>query len=219
MADALWPWLALAGAGALHGLNPLAGWAFAAWPATAGAPTPARWLLSVAAGHLGAVLLVAAAMPLALRLGVGFEPWVPQALAIGLLLVVVLRHCSGGAGRHAHASPARAALALWSFVLGMGHGAGWMLLPALASICMSDAPGREVTASGSLLLGVAAVAVHLAAMLAVMLVVAAGARRVFAAMRPAGAPPEAGCSASSSPASDAGAPPPAPAPMRYPFLF
>ena len=28
--DSLWPWLAVAGAGALHGLNPCTGWGLAA---------------------------------------------------------------------------------------------------------------------------------------------------------------------------------------------
>ena len=45
------------------------------------------------------------------------------------------------------------------------HGAGLMLVPALVPICMSGTPAREITASGSIVLGLAAVGVHLAAML------------------------------------------------------
>jgi hypothetical protein len=55
-----------------------------------------------------------------------------------------------------------------------------MLVPALASFCSSDMPAREITVSGSLLLGLAAVGVHLAAMLATTAALAAGVRCVFA---------------------------------------
>lgn len=178
----LWPWLAVAAAGALHGLNPLTGWAFAAWRAAPGAPAQRpRLLAPIAAGQVAAVLAVAAAVPLALELGLEFQPWLPQALAAALLLVLALRHFGGGRAQHGAAPAARKAIALWSFVVGIGHGAGWMLVPALASVCASDAPAREITASGSLLLGMAAVAVHLVAMLATTWAMAAGVRHVFGA--------------------------------------
>jgi hypothetical protein len=172
-----WPWLAIAAAGALHGLNPLTGWALAAWPpARATATRRPRLLVPIAAGHLGAVLVVAAAVPAALSLGLAFEPWVAQSLAAGLLLVMALRHFGSARHRGSASAAGSTALALWSFVLGIGHGAGWMLMPALASLCAGDLPGREVTASGSLLLGVAAVGVHMAAMLATTAAMAAGLR-------------------------------------------
>ena len=123
MAASLWPWLALAAAGALHGLNPLTGWAFAACAAP-GTQAQQHVLVPIAAG-----------------------------------------------------------LALWSFCLNPGHVAGWMLVPLLASVCGGDAPGRELTASGSLLLGFAAVGVHLAAMLATTAALSAGARRALDAPR------------------------------------
>lgn len=178
----LWPWLAVAAAGALHGLNPLTGWAFAAWRAapTAAAQRP-RLLAPIAAGQVAAVLAVAAAAPFALELGLEFPPWLPQAVAASLLLVLALHHFGRGRPLRGCAPAGRNAIALWSFVVGMGHGAGWMLVPALASVCTSDAPAREITASGSLLLGVAAVGVHLAAMLATTWAMAAAARHVFAA--------------------------------------
>jgi hypothetical protein len=47
------------------------------------------------------------------------------------------------------------------------HGAGLMLVPALIPLCLAGSPAREITASGSLLLALAAVGVHMAAMLAV----------------------------------------------------
>lgn len=178
----LWPWLAIAAAGALHGLNPLTGWALAAWPAARGtASQPPRLLVPIAAGHLGAVLAVAAAVPAALSFGLAFEPWVAQSLAAALLLVMALHQFGRGSHRGSVAARGRTALTLWSFVLGIGHGAGWMLLPALASLCAGDMPGREITASGSLLLGVAAVGVHMAAMLATTAAMAAGVRAFGAA--------------------------------------
>lgn len=176
-----WPWLAVAAAGALHGLNPLTGWALAAWPVAHGAAAQRpRLLLPIAAGHLGAALVVAAAVPAALSFGLAFEPWVAQALAAGLLLVLALRHFGGASHRATGAVQGRTVLTLWSFVLGLGHGAGWMLMPALASLCASDTPGREITASGSLLLGMAAVGVHMSAMLATTAAMAAGVRAVRA---------------------------------------
>ena len=65
-------------------------------------------------------------------------------------------------------SPARARL------LRKIHGAGLMLVPALASMCLADNPAREITASGSLLLALSAVGVHTAAMMATTGVIAAG---------------------------------------------
>lgn len=73
-----------------------------------------------------------------------------------------------------------AGLALWSFMMSTAHGAGLMLVPALIPLCMSEAPAaREITASGSLALAFAAVAVHMVAMLAVTGAAAVGASRGF----------------------------------------
>jgi hypothetical protein len=59
--------------------------------------------------------------------------------------------------------------------MGIAHGAGMMLVPALIPLCLSGSPAREITASGSMLLALAAVAVHMAAMLAVTAGMAAAA--------------------------------------------
>jgi hypothetical protein len=177
MFASVWPWLVIAAAGALHGLNPITGWAFAAW--WTGSPSTSRlrrMLAPIAVGHLASVLVVAAAVPVALQLGVVFNPLLPQMLAVGLLVWLLLRHFRSG--EHKPVRPASGgALALWSFIVGTGHGAGWMLVPALASVCTSDAPAREITASGSLLLGLAAVGLHMAAMLLVTIAMVAGVQR------------------------------------------
>jgi hypothetical protein len=52
-----------------------------------------------------------------------------------------------------------------------------MLVPALVPLCMSGSPAREITASGSMALALAAVALHMAAVLATTAAMAALARR------------------------------------------
>lgn len=161
LATTPWPWLAVAAAGALHGLNPVAGWGIVAWRARAeGKPKLLRALLPIVAGNVAAVVIVAAAVPLALALGLSFDPLVAQGAAAALLLAVVVRHVRG----HAHGAD-RAGLALWSFIVATAHGAGWMLVPAFVPLCATGMPGREIAMSGSVLLVLAAVGVHLLAML------------------------------------------------------
>ena len=60
----LWPWLAVAGLGALHGLNPANGWMFAAaWGVRSRDRSQAlRALMPLAVGHAASVALVAAAV-------------------------------------------------------------------------------------------------------------------------------------------------------------
>lgn len=139
-----WPWLVLAGVGALHGLNPATGWGFAACSRDARAA-----LLPIALGHAAAVggvaLLVAAGQ------SAGLLAWACAGLLPAALL---LRR-------------GRAGLALWSCLVASLHGSGLMLVPALVPLCLGAAPAREITASGSLLPALLAVAVHMAAMLAV----------------------------------------------------
>lgn len=154
----LWPWLALAGLGALHGLNPATGWMFAA-------ASGLRWrdrrrtlraLAPIAIGHAASVALVAGAI----ALGLAMDRDLMLALA-GVLLAALLR-----------CHRRRAGLALWSFIMSTLHGAGLMLVPALVPLCLADTPARDIGASGSLMLALAAVGVHMAAMLAVTAAVA-----------------------------------------------
>lgn len=185
MWSTLWPWLAVAAAGALHGLNPMSGWVFLAWPGRGGGARPRRKLAAIAGGHLLAVLAVAAAVPLALQLGLDFDPLLLQGLAAVLLAGAAVHHFQHRS-HQAEGSPAgSAALALWSFIIGLGHGAGWMLMPALASLCGSDMLGREITLSGTLGTALAAVGLHMAAMLATAAAVAAGTRRAFLRLKAA----------------------------------
>ncbi|HEY2189752.1 MAG TPA: hypothetical protein VGH48_14445, partial [Caldimonas sp.] len=81
-----WPWLAVAGVGALHGLNPASGWlAAAAWGVRSGDHARARWaLVPIAVGHAVSVFLVATAV----LIGVAMDRSVLQAVAGGLVTVV-----------------------------------------------------------------------------------------------------------------------------------
>ncbi len=173
----LWPWLAVAVGGALHGLNPATGWMFAAaWGVRSRDRTQAlRALVPIAAGHATSVALVAAAV----ALGLATDRVVLQAMAGALLVVVAVVHLSGRKAKLARTSAGHAGLALWSFMMSTAHGAGLMLVPALIPLCMGDAPAREITASGSLTLALAAVGVHTAAMLVVTGVIASGVCRGF----------------------------------------
>jgi uncharacterized membrane protein len=171
----LWPWLVVAGVGALHGLNPTTGWMFAAaWGVRSGERVQAlRALVPIAIGHVTSIALVAAAVAFGLSMNRG----VLQAVAAGLLVVGAIVHLTGHTPKMARAPAGHAGLALWSFLMATAHGAGLMLVPALIPICMGDTSAREITASGSLMLAFAAVGVHTAAMLAVTGLIATGACR------------------------------------------
>jgi len=179
-----WPWLAMAGIGALHGLNPATGWALlAARRIRAGERAPPwRALAPIALGHAGAIALVAASTAPGLAAGRGLLPWIGGGGALFAAAVHVSRHLPGRARRLAGST----GLALWSLAQGALHGVGLMLVPALVPLCVSGAPGREITASGSLPLALAAVAVHLLAMLAVTGTLAALAGRCWIALRATG---------------------------------
>ena len=171
--EALWPWLVVAGMGAVHGLNPASGWAIAAaWGLHARSRAQAWWaLLPIALGHAASVALVAVAVVN----GLSFDRTVVQVLVSTLLLVVVGLHL----WRH-KAAPRRwtsgaAGLALGSFLMSGAHGAGFMLVPALVPLCLGSGPVSETGAVGPLTMALAAVGVHMAAMLLVTGAMAAGA--------------------------------------------
>lgn len=173
----LWPWLAVAGVGALHGLNPATGWIFAAaWGVRSRDWAQAlRALMPIAVGHAASVALVGAAVVF----GLSMDRVVLQTLAGGLLVVVAMVHLSGRAPKVARVPAGHAGLALWSFMMSTAHGAGLMLVPALIPLCIGDASAREITPSNSLTLALAAIGVHTVAMLAVTGVIATGVCRGF----------------------------------------
>jgi hypothetical protein len=182
----LWPWLALAGVGALHGLNPASGWLpAAAWGVRSRDRAQAlRALLPIGVGHLASIALVAAAV----ALGVSMDRGLLQALVCALLVVVAAIHLSRRAAVRVRAPAGHAALALWSFLMSSAHGAGLMLVPALIPLCTASASTHAISASGPLTLALAAVAVHAAAMLGVTGLIAAAACRIARRAAPLASP-------------------------------
>ncbi len=175
------PWLAVAGVGVLHGLNPATGWAFVAargMRAGAGA-CPWRALLPIAIGHAASIALVALLATLGVIARGGLLPW----LAGGGAVFAAAVHVSGHLPLRLRHAAGHAGLTLWSFAMGVAHGAGMMLVPALVPLCVSASPAREITASGSMALALAAVAVHMAAMLIVAGVLGLAMSRGWAGLR------------------------------------
>lgn len=124
-------WAALIGLGAFHGLNPSMGWLFAVARgmqqrrrrAVLGALPP------LALGHAAAILATLAAVAL---LGLVVPPDV-LAVAAGVVLVgfglwlLITHHQPHWTGMRV--GPVK--LALWSFLMATGHGAGLMLIPVV----------------------------------------------------------------------------------------
>lgn len=182
----LWPWFAVATAGALHGLNPATGWMLAAWSAgaRAGARSQAlRVLLPVAGGHVAALVVVALAVPAALRFGLPLDRWWLPGIAAAVLLLLAVHRFTHRGQAPSWRAPGPAGVALCAFATAAAHGAGWMLVPALVPLCAGDMPGREIAATGSLPLLLAAAGVHLAAMLVTTAAVVLSARFGFDAVR------------------------------------
>jgi hypothetical protein len=167
------PWLAVAGLGAYHGINPAMGWLFAV---ALGLHRKRRAIVFLAlvpillghAASVGAVLYAAVALGL----------FIEGALLYRMAGIVLL----GWAGWHAfrgHRMRVRVGmqtglvgLGLWSFLMASAHGAGLMLLPVALPLCLAAMPGGELTTGGSLAVGLAVMGVHTAAMLVVIAAIA-----------------------------------------------
>src|SRR5262245_11142780 len=173
----LWPWLVVAGLGALHGLNPATGWMFAAASGVRARDEVQvrRALLPLAIGHAASVAVVACAV----MQGLAVEPRLFRFFAGTVLVGAAVYRLLPGTTQRRPVGTQRghAGIALWSFLMATAHGAGMMLIPALVPLCLTDTPAREITASGSLVLALAAVGVHTAAMLATTGVIATGVYR------------------------------------------
>lgn len=163
----LWPWLALAGLGIYHGLNPSMGWLFAV---ALGLNRHSRRivflsLIPIALGHAAAVAATLAAV---LALGTLVDTILLQRFAGLILIVWATRHALyGHRGRvRVGMQTGLAGLLAWSFLMAGAHGAGLMLIPAVLPLCLAASPAREITAGGAWPIALAALAVHTAAMLA-----------------------------------------------------
>lgn len=189
--ETLWPWLTIAGLGALHGSSPANGWMFAAaCGVRAGDGAQARRaLLSIAIGHAASVAIVVCAVAQGILMDRARIQVLAGALLIGVAAYRWVRGFAQRTSRHDFGSirtgarAGHAGIALWSCLMATAQGAGLMLVPALVPLCMSDTPAREITASGSVLLALLAVGVHLAAMLVTTGVIATGVYRGLAMHR------------------------------------
>jgi hypothetical protein len=166
-------WLALAGLGIYHGLNPAMGWLFAvALGLHRNSRSVVIWsTLPIALGHAAAIAVVLAT---ALVLGLVIDGWLLRRLAglvlIGWAVFLLLR-----GGRHQVRVGMQAGfggLALWSFVMAMAHGAGLMLLPVLLPGSDGGMHAHHGMPGLSLAPTVAALLVHSVAMLSTTLAVA-----------------------------------------------
>jgi hypothetical protein len=167
------PWLALAGLGAFHGINPAMGWLFAV---ALGLHRGSRAvvlaaLIPIALGHAVAVAVVALTVML---LGHVVDPRAISA-AGGLVLIGWAAYHRLYGSRHRVRVGMRtgmAGLGLWSFLMAGAHGAGLMLIPILIPLSHGGAHAGHLPASESLAISLAAVGVHTLAMLAVTAAIA-----------------------------------------------
>ncbi|WP_027232207.1 hypothetical protein [Phyllobacterium sp. UNC302MFCol5.2] len=167
------PWLVLAGLGVFHGLNPAMGWLFAvALGLHRGSRMVVlRSLVPIALGHAASIAVVAV---VAVLLGFIFDQR-PLEIAAGILLLAWAAYQAAYGHRHrmrVGMTTGMVGLGFWSFLMASAHGAGLMLVPVVIPLCLASMPGQDLTAAGSLLIALAAVGTHMAAMLAVILVIA-----------------------------------------------
>jgi hypothetical protein len=175
MTESLWPWLLVAGAGALHGLNPASGWLLAAgWSVRSGDRRQAlRAVVPIAIGHLLSIGIVIGAV----AWGPTLDRGVLQAVAVGLLVAGTLVHLGGHLPQRLRARAGGAALVLWSFAMSTAHGAGLALVPALLPLCIGAGQAGDGNVPGLLLPALGAAGLHAAAMLAITGLLAALASR------------------------------------------
>jgi len=163
----LWLWLAVAGLGLFHGINPAMGWLFAAGLGLHRKSERAVWLalVPIALGHALAVAIVLAAL---LALGLVVEPVPLQWLAAVVLIAWGAWHAFYGRRHKVRVGmqTGLAGLFLWSFLMANAHGAGLMLMPAVIPLCLAAAPAHEPMATGSVIVALLALALHTGAMLA-----------------------------------------------------
>jgi hypothetical protein len=163
----LWPWLALAGLGLFHGVNPAMGWLFAV---ALGLNRGSRSivLLSLVPIALGHAVAVATVLFAVLALGLVLDHAMLMRAAAVLLIAWALWHAIRGHRQRLRVGmqTGLAGLVLWSFLMASAHGAGLMLVPILLPICASGAATSELHSGGAIPLAIAAAGIHSLTMLA-----------------------------------------------------
>jgi hypothetical protein len=134
-----WPWLALLGLGAYHGINPGMGWLFAVALGLQEQRRSAVWraLPPIAVGHaLSVGLVVALVAVIHTSIPHGALSWAAAAVLVGFGSYRLIR------ARHPRWVGMRVGfrdLTLWSFFMATAHGAGLMLLPVFLGTMSAQA--------------------------------------------------------------------------------
>ena len=164
------PWLAFAGLGAWHGINPAMGWLFAV---ALGLQEKKRWavvkaLPAIAIGHEASIAAVAAILALA-QVFAAAELLRPLG-AIGLVAFGLFKLLKPRAHpRWVGMRVSLRDLVVWSFLMSSAHGAGLMLVPVLLGMpAQPDTPDIPGISVATLAQDLAAVTIHSASMLVVM---------------------------------------------------
>jgi hypothetical protein len=165
-AGEFWPWPALIGLGAFHGLNPAMGWLFAV---ALGLHRGSRGvvlasLIPIALGHAAAIAVVVYAVTV---LGLAIDRDRFRIVAGLLLIGWGAYHMSYGHRHHLRVglTTGLIGLAAWSFVMATVHGAGMMLVPVLMPLMQGGEHAGHMPAAASLGVAALAVLVHSLAML------------------------------------------------------
>jgi hypothetical protein len=164
----LWPWIALAGLGAFHGINPAMGWLFAVALAMHRKSRRVLWLslVPIALGHAVSIAVVAAAV---VTLGLVVDTRLLE-IAAGVVLLSWALYFAIYGHRHrvrVGMQTNMAGLALWSFLMATAHGAGLMLVPFIIPLCLSASPSHDIFTAQSFPIALAAVGLHTLSILAV----------------------------------------------------
>src|SRR5262249_59259850 len=162
----LWPLLALAGLGLVHGLHPAMGWLFAvALGLHRGSQRIV--LLAIVASTLGHAAPVAAVLLAVLALGLVIDHTMLLRFAALVLIGWALWHALYGHLRRVRVGMQTGliGLVLWSFLMASAHGAGLMLLPALLPACAHASAATPSLISEAFPLALTALGIHTAAML------------------------------------------------------
>ncbi len=169
-----WPWVGIVLLGIWHGINPGMGWLFAVALGLQEGEGRAVWraLPPLALGH---GLAIAGTILLAALVGWIVPPdhlkWVVVVMLVGFGAYRLFSH------RHPQFGGMRVGgwdLTVWSFLVAMAHGAGLMVLPFVLGLEHSHAGGHagHLLMIGDPAVGLAATAVHSAAYLLVMTLLA-----------------------------------------------
>ncbi len=165
-----WSWLAIAGFGAFHGVNPAMGWLFAVGLGLHRGQRRVVWLalLPIALGHALSVALVAAAFVWA---GLTVDARAVRIAAAIVLIGWAFWHWFYRSRHRVRVgmTTGLAGLGLWSFLMATAHGAGLMLWPALMPLCF---PAGAVADSDPFLPALLGVGLHTLALLGTTAVIA-----------------------------------------------